>query len=143
VMPTEPLVMTSNRRWIWSSFQPAVAGGATTGVLALVQYLDLDVDAYPPGTVVTITDRTGTIVARTRNGERWIGRKTGDNLIDRMLQTHDEGLAEAVGVDGVRRQYGFKRVAGSNWAVRVGVPADVVMAAVRGLLLRGLVAGAI
>lgn len=134
----EPLVLTKDRRWIWVAFQ-----STTSGVLALVQSLDLDVDAYPQGTVVTITDLEGRIVARSHEGERWIGRKSQDSVIDRLMQTHEEGLTEAVGVDGVRRQYGFKRVPGTEWSVRVGVPSGVAMASVRGLMLHGLAAGAL
>jgi signal transduction histidine kinase len=138
-----PLVLNSDGRWISVGFERVLEHGLTTGVLALVQYLDLDVDAYPAGTVITIVDREGRIVARTREPEKWIGRFLPDPVVRRMVLSGREGRTQAEAIDGEARQYGFSPVRSSEWVVLVGLPAGTAMAAVRSLVVRGAVAGAI
>jgi signal transduction histidine kinase len=140
-VPRDPLVLTTGGRWISVAFQPVESDGVTNGILALVQYLDLGVDAYPPETVLTIADRDGRIVARSRDGGRVIGGNVHKSGIGRLVQQGDEGRGEAAGVDGVLRQYGYRRIRGTGWLVFAGVPSGVAMAAVRSLLWRGVVAG--
>ncbi len=139
----ERLVIPVNSKWISVVFQPLTAGRTTTGILALEQYLDLDVDAYPPGTVLTMIDGQGRIVARSSDGPRWIGRDVRATGVGQLALHSHEGRAEARGVDGVFRQYGFTRVDGTDWILYSGIPAGVAKAVVRSLIMNGLLAGLI
>jgi signal transduction histidine kinase len=136
----EPLVMNDSGRWISVAFQDVPDRG---GTLALVQYLDLDVDAYPAGTVITIVTRTRRVVARTRDPAKWIGRTFPESERSRVLLVGHEGSLQAPGLEGDLKQFGYAPVPGSDWVVFVGLPAAAAMASVRSLLVRGAIAGAI
>src|SRR5207245_5691470 len=112
-------------------------------VLALEEDLALSVDAFPTGTVVTLVDGHGTILARSSDGERWIGYNIRSTGLDVLAQQGQKGRAEARGVDGVLRQYGFTRIDGSDWALYVGIPAGIARSAVRDTISRGAAAGII
>jgi signal transduction histidine kinase len=137
----EPLVLPIAGKWIAIDFQPIVDHGTTTGALALEQYLDLDVTAFPVETIVTIVDAKGRIIAGAPDGNRWVGQDFRPSAIAKIASDSREGRAQARGVDGVMRQYGFTRVHGRDWTVFVGIPAGVGRAAVRTLIVRGLASG--
>lgn len=142
-LPRDPVLLPIAGQWLSIVFHPVEESGITGGILALVQSVDFGLDAYPPGTIVTIIDEEGRIVARsTDDGAKWVARDVRDTDIVKATLLHDDGRAQATGVDGTLRQYGFTRVKGSRWHVYVGIPAGVAMAAVRTLLLRGIAAGA-
>jgi signal transduction histidine kinase len=139
----EPLVVQTRHRWILVSFQPVTAGGRTTGMLALLQYLDLGVLGYPPGTLITVSTLERRIVARSRDAEKWVGR-TGTPTAASVAATKErEGRVASVGIDGVERQYGFRQLRTLPWRVFVGIPSAAAMAGVRSFLIHGLVIGAI
>ena len=137
----EPLLIYSRGKWIYVVFQPVIANGNPVGVLALLEYLDLSTDAYPPGTVITLNDKDRRIVARSSEPEKYVGR-VGTNLNPTPWDV-DETRREAPGIDGVLRQYGLKRVRSVPWRVGVGLPSSAAMAGVRSFLIRGTIAGAI
>src|SRR5207302_7923774 len=118
-------------------------GKAVTVILALESYLELDVGSFPTGSVVSLVDASGHITARSPDGERWVGRNYSATGAGRIATKAREGHAQARGVDGVTRQYGFTPVPGRDWLIYVGIPAGVGRAAVRSLIVRGLSAGMI
>ncbi|MFA6954888.1 MAG: histidine kinase [Thermoanaerobaculia bacterium] len=141
--PRQPMVMRGEGRWISVVFQDTVSRRKRSGVLALVQYLELDASSHPEGTVITIVDRDGRILARSSDGNEWVGRDFGETEIARLAGNRREGVAQARGVVGELRQYGYSTIDDSGWRVFAGVPTDVAMAEVRALRLRGLVAGSV
>jgi signal transduction histidine kinase len=78
----------------------------------------------PEGSVVTVTDQNGLILARTVDAERYIGKSTSDK--PRQLEEIPSS-EELTGVDGVRRMYGNAFVAGGPWVVSVGIPMDIAL----------------
>lgn len=139
----DSVIMPIGGKWISVDFRPIREGETVTGVLALEQYLDLDVGAFPTGTVVTIADANGRIIARTPDGDRWMGRDYSTTGAGRIATKVREGRAQARGLDGITKQYGFTRVPDRDWVIYVGIPAGVGRAAVRTLIVRGLSAGLI
>jgi signal transduction histidine kinase len=137
----DPALLLIDGRWVMVNFHEALSGEGSAGVLALVQAFELGVESFPAGTVVTIVDADGVVVARSSDAAAWVDRSIGDTEIGRLTSTRPEGRAEARGVDGELRQYGFATVPGVGWRVFVGVPAGVAMAAVRSLMFRGAMAG--
>jgi C4-dicarboxylate-specific signal transduction histidine kinase len=75
----------------------------------------------PPGSVVTVTDQNGTILARTVDPEQYVGQRTPRTRPLAQIPTAEE----IVGVDGVRRLHGNHFVPGGPWVVSVGIPSDV------------------
>lgn len=111
-------------------------------VLSLVALPDIATkDALPANGVLTIIDRSGTIVARSEHPARWIGRSARGTEVAEVALREVEGRAEAIGVDGVARQYGFTLIPELGWSVYVGIPAITVMQPVRDLFVVGLEGG--
>jgi len=105
---------------------PVHAGdGAVVGVLALslnllrLQHV-FDTLALPDGSVVTVVDQRGQIVARSPDGEKYIGQ----TIVARAEPAPDIGLRSDV--DGVERFVGTESVARGPWSLSVGIPQTVV-----------------
>jgi signal transduction histidine kinase len=144
LLPGKPILRAVDDRWV-SVLTREVRGrnGATTGTLALVELPDIvGRGALPPEAVVTLIDGTGTILARSADPTLWNGRNVSSTGVVSIALREKEGRAEAVGVDGVQRQYGFTAIPEMGWHLYVGIPTSVVMAPVQQLIVRGL-AGAV
>jgi diguanylate cyclase (GGDEF)-like protein len=74
------------------------------------------------GQIGTIFDSTGTIVARTNQTDRVVGRKGPADMIARMAQVA-EGAVETESVEGVPVLCVFARSTVSNWTVAIEIPA--------------------
>ncbi|PYR82005.1 MAG: hypothetical protein DMF87_03365 [Acidobacteria bacterium] len=73
----------------------------------------------PEGSVITVADGDGRILARSRDAERYIGQLLPPEL---RPAASDREPADHVGLDGVRRMYGEARVENGPWIVSVGIP---------------------
>ncbi|MES2741156.1 MAG: PAS domain S-box protein [Pseudomonadota bacterium] len=98
--------------------------------------------------LVAILDSSGVMVARSRDGARYVGQRANAALLDR-LKLDREGMLELTTLDGVPVYAMFSRSTQSGWAVAIGVPRTEVLngllssiagisAAVAGLFLAGL-----
>ena len=88
--------------------------------------------SLPAEAAVNIVDDEGTILARQPDNAMWVGRNVGDSAIVARALAEGDGVAEGEGVDGIRRLYGFHRLAmpgGGGFTVTVGLPLDVAYAA--------------
>ena len=106
----------------------------------------------PAGSTLTVVDRRGTILARYPDPEQWVGKSAPEAAIVAAILDQGEGVADAAGLDGVRRLYGFAPLYGTPQVggvyVSIGVPRDAAFATVDriharnivGLLLVGIVA---
>jgi two-component sensor histidine kinase len=97
----------------------------------------------PPDGTLTIADRDGTILTRSPAPERWIGQRL-EAPWRPFFEADEAGTAEQVGIDGVRRIYGYvpARVSSIGLHVAAGIgTADALrpisMASDRGLALIG------
>lgn len=135
-----PMLIPVLDRWMLIAFEAVNPGGKPIGYLTLMQYFNLNVDAYPPGTIITIRDLQHRIIARSSDARQWVG-KTGKGTIPAIEER--EGRFQSVGIDGVERQYGFKRVASLPWRVFVGIPSSAAMATARNFLIHGAVIGGV
>ncbi len=68
----------------------------------------------PPGAVLQLVDANGTILARSPDGERWVGRKAPAEDPPKAVPDRGRATFEAVGVDGVRRLYAYTSVGGTH-----------------------------
>ena len=75
----------------------------------------------PPDWVVAILDSQGTIVARTRAAEQFVGHKGPPALVQRMAQVA-EGRVETHTLEGIPVVAVFSRSAMSQWSVAIGIP---------------------
>ena len=98
----------------------------------------------PEGTVATLLDSSGNILARSDDSEKWLGRSVADvPFIQKVLARRNEGTSESAGIDGVIRIFAFtplKETGGSIVGYLIlGVPPDVAYAASNRMMVHSLV----
>jgi signal transduction histidine kinase len=105
----------------------------------------------PPGSMLTVIDRHGTILSRYPDDGKWVGKLMPESLVlNAIVAQQGNGTTEASGTDGIPRLFSFAPFGGAaqtaNAYVSVGIPAAVAFAGVNQILARniaalGLVAG--
>jgi len=77
--------------------------------------------ARRPGAMMLIVDPAGTVLAAEPGEANWLRKKLDAPDLLRALAAHDDGLAAALGPDGVRRSFGFIRLPNTNAFLAVGL----------------------
>lgn len=127
-----------NRNWISVLAEP-VRNAEGTMIGALQTPIDLlrfrllpAAERLPPEIVITIFDRSGMIVARSRDPEGHVGTNASATYpIMAIAAAQDHGTAEAADVEGVMRFYGFTPIQGTDWIAVAGIEADYALAEAR------------
>jgi len=85
---------------------------------------------YPIGERATLTlnDRTGRIVMRTLNNEKWAGKRSTEQFLSHTVG-RAEGAMLVKGVDGTNYYSAFSRSRNASWLIGTGVPQGEVEAA--------------
>ena len=125
---------------------PVLDHGVVQGVVSVSMILDylntlVARTQMPAGAMLTIIDRDGTILARYPQ-EQWVGKRLPEAEIIKIVLTKGEGIAEAVGIDGVRCLFAFTPlgVGSHDLLVYAGVPLKTVYAEANRTLTRNLLA---
>lgn len=86
----------------------------------------------PPGSVLTVRDRNGTILFRNLDPTRWVGQTVPEAPIFRAMLAQGEGTTEAAGIDGIQRLYAFTPLSGAEAGmyVSIGIPRETAFAEV-------------
>ncbi len=77
--------------------------------------------ALPEGWVASVLDSSGTIIARTRESQRFVGSKAVEQVVQH-LATGQEGTIETYSVEGRATVSSFSKSSVSKWSVAVGAP---------------------
>jgi len=114
-------------------------------ILDLKLFSDLAAKAkLSEGTVLTVRDRNGTILARYPDPEKWVGKSVPEApILKEILTAKGEGTTEVAGVDGVNRLYVFAPLfSGSEAGVHLslGIPSNVAYADVERIFRRNIIA---
>ena len=93
----------------------------------------------PPGSMLTVIDRNGTILSRYPDEGKWIGKLMPEPLVlNAILTQQGNGTTEAPGMDGIPRLFSFAPFGGAAQSadayVSVGIPAAVAFAGVNQIL---------
>src|SRR5262245_7358139 len=99
----------------------------------------------PPGTMLTVIDRNGTILLRYPDEGKWVGKLMPEPpVLSAILTQQGNGTTEAPGTDGIPRLFSFapfgSAAQSANAYVSVGIPAAVAFAGVNQILARNLAA---
>lgn len=106
-------------------------------------FLDLIVDDQPTAATTTIYDRTGAVVARSRDHREYIGTKAPTALLPHLVDG-SETLLRLDAPDGTRKVVALSRIDPFGWRVAVELPGDELsLAAFRSLMPTLLVGGAL
>ena len=100
----------------------------------------LQAQALPPGWVVAVLDGRGTIIARSVDHDRLVGRLASADAI--KYATGERGGWEGTSVDGAAILAAYARIGDAAWRVVVSVPLRVVRAPFRATLAILTAAGA-
>ena len=101
----------------------ALAAGLDVGALQR----HIAADSLPAEWIATITDRSGTIIARSHGIEQWIGKPAAPEFV-RQVRAKPEGSFEHVNVDGVSVYAAHSRTRRAQWTVGLAVPTATVEA---------------
>jgi signal transduction histidine kinase/CheY-like chemotaxis protein/HAMP domain-containing protein len=96
-----------------------------------------------PGSVLTVIDRNGTVLARTLEPDKWVGRTVKEApIVNAILSRKNQGTLETTGIDGIKRLYAFSplgtQTSGSVY-VFVGIPTSVAYAQADRMVTRNLI----
>jgi signal transduction histidine kinase len=99
----------------------------------------------PPGTMLTVIDRNGTILSRYPDDGKWVGELMPEPVVlNGILTQQGNGTTDAPGTDGIARLFSFAPFGGAAQSadayVSVGIPAAVAFAGVNRILARNLAA---
>ncbi len=124
------------------------ASGEVVAILSVALKLESlgrfsDEAQLPKGSVVTLMDRNGRVIANQPDPEKWVGHSFTEAGIAQMMRVSpDEGTAETTGIDGVTRFYAFTRLPSQDPVqslyLYIGVPASAVYSGVRMILFENL-----
>ncbi|MBA4137993.1 MAG: hypothetical protein C0518_11805 [Opitutus sp.] len=89
---------------------------------------DLDLPQIAPGYVLNIVDRSGTTVARTPSGERYVGRKAMPDIVAAAV-AQKPFLARSKTLEGIEVLSAVSPAPFSGYAVALGAPMAVLRAA--------------
>ncbi len=76
----------------------------------------------PQDWIIAIYDSSGTIVARSHDNSRFIGKKGAPGVLKRLAEIN-EGSVETKTLEGISVISAFSRSPVSHWAVAMGIPA--------------------
>ena len=130
----------SNQPTIVLDYPVRNAQGALVGVLGLglnlkrLQTLFGDIP-LPEGSVVTLSDSTSRVLARSRDAELYIGKPAGPH----PTAPRDVPRTQVViALDGVERSYGNAVIDRGPWLLSVGIPTSLAVTRVAPLYRRNL-----
>jgi len=94
----------------------------------------------PPGSTLTVFDKTGTILAYYPDPDLWVGEKIPEGSVEIQMLSLWQGTVRSVGLDGVDRLYAFQPLSGSEESVfiSVGIPATNAFEEVNRAMTRNL-----
>jgi len=115
---------------------------AVTAQLTQLQDLLAPEGTLPKGSLITVSDQNGTVLARSIDSEKWIGKKLSIGGAAAQNPQQREGIRDGPSADGINRIAGFTMARGMPWRVYVAVPVEVALMPVRTRLNENLAAGA-
>jgi len=96
----------------------------------------------PPGATLLILDKDGTVLMRSIDPEKWVGRSVGASEVFQRIRHERLGTVIAGGVDGVERLNVFSRIEGGGRDAEafamIGIPTEVARRAAWASLSRNL-----
>ena len=96
----------------------------------------------PPGSTTTVIDRTGMILGRHPDPDKWVGQIVPKGTVADLVLTQQEGVGEVPDIDGTPTLMAFTPLGGATQAgyvfVSIGIPKAAAFAEVDRILARNL-----
>ena len=129
----KPVISRTSGKWILVAARPLLAAdGSVLAVVSASTLLEtfqelLAQTVLPPGSMMTVLDGDGTILARSAEPLKWIGTNLSANPDIQRARKEREYSGETVAADGATRLAGYTTVAAVPWIVYVGIPGNVAL----------------
>jgi len=99
----------------------------------------------PPGSMLTVIDRNGTILSRYPDDGKWVGKLMPESLVLKAIAAQQgNGTTEVSGMDGIPRLFSFAPFGGAAQSadayVSVGIPAAIAFSGANRILARNIAA---
>jgi len=130
---SDAMVGPVSRRWIVAETTPVAGVAGRPGGL-LVLAIDLErlnqrvLTTAPASALLVVMDRQDRFLLRSADAGQWIGKVSSVAANDTVRSQHG-GALSTTGSDGIRRIWGYTKVAGTGWRVAAGLTEAEVMAA--------------
>jgi PAS domain S-box-containing protein len=139
--------LTAGTVRISNLFTGLMAGQPTVGIDTLVTTRDgselyvsinmlastvsriLQDQGLPPAWIGAIVDRNGTLVARTRDADRFVGKPATPENVQRVRAGVKQGVYESISLDNIPTLLALSRSPGSEWSTIVAVPRSEITGA--------------
>ena len=133
--------------WIINIGVPVVRDGVVRYVLAARVGADALTESLrrqnaPEGGVLTLLDVDHTIVARTRNADRYVGTRPATDFLERT-RASEAGSMRSVLLEGVASYSAWFRSPVTGWTVALGMPSDPIDRTVRRRTAATIVSGVV
>ncbi|MDZ4158491.1 MAG: cache domain-containing protein, partial [Anaerolineaceae bacterium] len=96
----------------------------------------------PEGTVLSVMDQNGTVLARSLSPEDYVGKAFPEAAIIKAVRERSAGTAEIPGLDGVTRLYAYAPLSSQtsgNTFIAIGIPVETAYAEGMRVLTRNLI----
>lgn len=97
----------------------------------------LGIEHYAPGNIITVVDRNGRIVARSRNADKYVGKLATPDVVKGVKEAA-EGTIDSVTLEKIPVLAAFSR-ARCGWSVLIGAPKSELYESARRLLTMALI----
>jgi hypothetical protein len=106
------------------------------GILSAESFKELiDKVKVRPGWIATVVDSGVTIVSRSQDSDKYVGKK-GSTTLQEAIQTRNWAVRNGVTVEGVAAKSVLRPVGRWGWYVTVAVPTAMLTADVKDEILR-------
>ncbi|HLP40368.1 MAG TPA: HAMP domain-containing protein, partial [Fibrobacteria bacterium] len=83
----------------------------------------------PENSTVTVLGSRNQVLVRYPDPDRWVGNRLDVDPLAASLSQGPRGVAEALGLDGVKRLYAFTEIPEGRLSLRLGIPSALAYAA--------------
>lgn len=137
-----PAISRTSGKWILVAALPLLAAdGSVLAVVSMSTLLERFQDllaptGLPAGSVMTVLNEQGIVLARSVDTQKWVGANLSASPNFRRTQVEREFVDETVASDGVTRLAGYTTARAVPWVVYVGIPGNIALEKVRMEILR-------
>jgi PAS domain S-box-containing protein len=133
----EPVVSRTSENWVLILARSILGpDGSLRAVVSMSTRLTsfqqlLVPERLPAGSVMTLVNEQGVVLARSSEPEKWVGRDFSKAPNFQRAVTEREFSAETVASDGMTRLSSYTTARRAPWIIYVGIPTETALAAAR------------
>jgi PAS domain S-box-containing protein len=138
----EPVVSRTSENWVLILARSILApDGSLRAVVSMSTRLTsfqqlLVPERLPAGSVMTLINEQGIVLARSSEPEKWVGRNFSASPNFQRAVIEREFSAETVAFDGISRLSSYTTARRAPWIIYVGIPTETALAPTRAAMWR-------